>query len=97
MLITPRYVEVWDFLHNHQVPILNIKVADSALNCLKVIDDGTHYFHHIMSQSCHQIHESGRLLCVGAADGTTSLIQLDESLATCSKLDRTNANDMFDR
>ena len=44
-----------------------------------------------------QIHESGRLLCVGAADGTSSLIQLDESLATCSKLDRTNANDMFDR
>ena len=38
MMITPRYVEVWDFLHNHQVPILNIKVADSALNCLKVID-----------------------------------------------------------
>ena len=30
------YVEVWDFLHNHQVPILNIKVADSALNCIKV-------------------------------------------------------------
>ena len=25
------------------------------------------------------------------------MIQLDESLATCSKLDRTNANDMFDR
>ena len=72
------YVEVWDFLHNHQVPILNIKVADSALNCVK-------------------IHETGRLLCVGASDGTTSLIQLDESLATCSKLDRTNANDMFDR
>ena len=46
---------------------------------------------------CLQIHESGRLLCVGAADGTTSLIQLDESLASCSKLDRTNANDMFDR
>ena len=44
-----------------------------------------------------QIHESGRLVCVGAADGTSSLIQLDESLATCSKLDRTNANDMFDR
>ena len=44
-----------------------------------------------------QIHETGRLLCVGASDGTTSLIQLDESLATCSKLDRTNANDMFDR
>ena len=39
MMITPRYVEVWDFLHNHQVPILNIKVADSALNCLKVISD----------------------------------------------------------
>ena len=37
------------------------------------------------------------MLCVGASDGTTSLIQLDESLATCSKLDRTNANDMFDR
>ena len=37
------------------------------------------------------------MLCVGAADGTSSLIQLDESLATCSKLDRTNANDMFDR
>ena len=36
-------------------------------------------------------------MCVGASDGTTSLIQLDESLATCSKLDRTNANDMFDR
>ena len=71
-------MEVWDFLHNHQVPILNIKVADSALNCVK-------------------IHETGRLLCVGASDGTTSLIQLDESLATCSKLDRTNANDMFDR
>ena len=34
---------------------------------------------------------------MGAADGTSSLIQLDESLATCSKLDRTNANDMFDR
>ena len=34
---------------------------------------------------------------MGASDGTTSLIQLDESLATCSKLDRTNANDMFDR
>ena len=31
------YVEVWDFLHNHQVPILNIKVADSAINCMKVI------------------------------------------------------------
>ena len=46
---------------------------------------------------CLEIHESGRLLCVGAADGTTSLIQLDESLASCSKLDRTNANDMFDR
>ena len=96
MMITPRYVEVWDFLHNHQVPILNIKVADSALNCLKVIDK-TLSFHQNMSQSWLQIHESGRLLCVGAADGTTSLIQLDESLATCSKLDRTNANDMFDR
>ena len=30
-------MEVWDFLHNHEVPILNIKVADSALNCLKVV------------------------------------------------------------
>lgn len=25
------------------------------------------------------------------------MIQLDDSLASCSKLDRTNANDMFDR
>ena len=58
--------------------IAALKVADSALNCVK-------------------IHETGRLLCVGASDGTASLIQLDESLATCSKLDRTNANDMFDR
>ena len=88
-------MEVWDFLHNHQVPILNIKVADSPLNCLKVIDMET--FHQNITKSCPQIHESGRLLCVGAADGTTSLIQLDESLASCSKLDRTNANDMFDR
>ena len=37
------------------------------------------------------------MLCVGASDGSTSVIQLDESLSTCSKLDRTNANDMFDR
>ena len=28
---------------------------------------------------------------------SASLIQLDNSLASCSKLDRTNANDMFDR
>ena len=33
------------------------------------------------------------LLCSRSA----SLIQLDQSLASCSKLDRTNANDMFDR
>ena len=88
-------MKVWDFLHNHQVPILNIKVADAALNCIK-------------------IHETGRMVCVGSSDGTSSLIQLDDSLATCrfnignyytqyemeqlcSKLDRTNANDMFDR
>ena len=30
------YVEVSDFLHNHKVPILPIKVADAALNCIKV-------------------------------------------------------------
>ena len=34
----------------------------------------------------------GMFLCRSA-----SLIQLDNSLASCSKLDRTNANDMFDR
>lgn len=44
-----------------------------------------------------QIHEAGGLICVGAADGSASLIQLDSSLASCSKLDRTNASDMFDR
>ena len=37
-----RYVEVWDFLHNHEVPILNIKVADSPLNCLKVTNASCH-------------------------------------------------------
>lgn len=30
------YVEVWDFLHNHKVPILHIKVADYSLNCMNV-------------------------------------------------------------
>ena len=54
--------------------------------------------HQSMSNySILQIHKSGRMMCVGASDGSTSVIQLDESLSTCSKLDRTNANDMFDR
>ena len=38
------YVEVWDFLHNHKAPILPIKVADAALNCIKVVL----YHHHIL-------------------------------------------------
>ena len=43
-------MEVWDFLHNHQVPILNIKVADSPLNCLKVIDgNSSSKYHKVMS------------------------------------------------
>ena len=43
------------------------------------------------------MHGSGQLMAVGGADGVSSLIQLDKSLTNCSKLDRTNANDMFDR
>ena len=36
-------------------------------------------------------------MSVGAGDGSTSILQVDENLMSNSKLDRTNASDMFER
>ena len=44
-----------------------------------------------------QIDGSGKMICAGAGDGTTSVLKLDESLINNSKLDRNNASDMFER
>ena len=44
-----------------------------------------------------QIDGTGKMICAGAGDGTTSVLKLDESLINNSKLDRNNASDMFER
>ena len=44
-----------------------------------------------------QIDGTGKMICAGAGDGTTSVLKLDESLLNNSKLDRNNASDMFER
>ena len=44
-----------------------------------------------------QVDEAGKLVSVGAGDGSTSILQLDENLMSNSKLDRNNASDMFER
>ncbi|KAK5639983.1 hypothetical protein RI129_010794 [Pyrocoelia pectoralis] len=47
--------------------------------------------------SCLRIHEQGRLIAVGTAKGTTSLVQVTENLATSSKQDKSLLNAMFER
>ena len=53
--------------------------------------------HIFLSYLLYQVHKAGELLCVGDSHGSASVIELDHSLATCTKLDRGNAGDMFDR
>ena len=44
-----------------------------------------------------QIDDGGCLVGVGAGDGTTSVVRLDQSLVVNTKLNRNNATDMFER
>ena len=44
-----------------------------------------------------QVHKAGQLIRVGDSRGSASVIELDKSLVNSSKLDRSNASDMFDR
>ena len=50
-----------------------------------------------LSQNFVKIDEAGKLVSVGSGDGSTSILQVDENLMSNSKLDRTNASDMFER
>ena len=61
-------MEVWDFLYQQKGPILPIKVADYPLLCMKVREDG-------METTATQIDGSGKMICVGAGDGTTSILR----------------------
>ena len=45
----------------------------------------------------NQIEDGGRLVGVGAGDGCTTVVRLDESLIDNTKLNRNNASDMFER
>ena len=44
-----------------------------------------------------QVHESGRLVGVGAGDGSTSVLSLEPELVTASKAERATALDMLER
>ena len=59
-------LDAWDVLYQHTGPILSTMVADEALNCVKV-------------------HDQGCLVAVGCNNGTTSLLELSDSLSICHK------------
>ncbi|XP_023322611.1 dynein intermediate chain 2, axonemal [Eurytemora carolleeae] len=42
-------------------------------------------------------NEKGSLLCVGAGDGSTSILKMDPRLLTANRLERSNTMEMFDR
>ena len=44
-----------------------------------------------------QVHDSGRLVGVGAGDGSTSVLSLDPELVTATKAERGTALDMLER
>ena len=61
-------MEVWDFLYQQKGPILPVKVADYPLLCMKVREEG-------METTVTQIDGTGKMICAGAGDGTTSILR----------------------
>ena len=90
-------LEIWDFLYQQKGPILPVKVADYPLLSMKVITTFSFEEQSLDKEMVSQIDGTGKMICAGAGDGTTSVLKLDESLINNSKLDRNNASDMFER
>lgn len=51
----------------------------------------------LASQPLSQVHDSGRLVGVGAGDGSTSILSLEPELVTATKAERGTALDMLER
>ena len=90
-------LEIWDFLYQQKGPILPVKVADYPLLSMKVTTTFSFEEQSLDKEMVSQIDGTGKMICAGAGDGTTSVLKLDESLINNSKLDRNNASDMFER
>ena len=92
-------LEIWDFLYQQKGPILPVKVADYPLLSMKVTKKFSFWMENniLDKEMVSQIDGTGKMICAGAGDGTTSVLKLDESLINNSKLDRNNASDMFER
>ena len=86
-------LDCWDILYNHSVPVLQVKIADHPLYCIKLdpVRDSTLTF------CCIDCFQTGKFVGLGAGDGSSVVGTFSDSLLDNNKVERGNTNDMFER
>ena len=84
-------VDVWDYYHRQNEVALSHKVGDAPLSCIALSGESTSTDRGATGPS------AGKLMAVGDAEGTVSLVQLSDSLALPQANERAAIVGMFER
>ena len=86
-------LDCWDILYNHSVPVLQVKIADHPLYCIKLdpVRGSARTF------CCIDCFQTGKFVGLGAGDGSSVVGTFSDSLLDNNKVERGNTNDMFER
>ena len=79
-------MDVWDYYYKQNDPTLSVKVTDKPLTAFNIQGDGA-----------TSDPTAGRLVTVGAADGSATLMELCEGLSVMQPNEKQTINQMFER
>ena len=92
-------LDCWDILYNHSVPVLQVKIADHPLYCIKLdpVRDTIFISSNMFAVSIVYCFQTGKFVGLGAGDGSSVVGTFSDSLLDNNKVERGNTNDMFER
>ena len=92
-------LDCWDILYNHSVPVLQVKIADHPLYCIKLDPVRATIFisSYMFAVSIVYCFQTGKFVGLGAGDGSSVVGTFSDSLLDNNKVERGNTNDMFER
>ena len=79
-------MDVWDYYYKQSDPTLSVKVTDKPLTAFNIQGEGA-----------TSDPAAGRLVTVGAADGSATLMELCDGLAVMQPNEKPTINQMFER
>ena len=89
------FMEAWDVIETQHSPIMTVKVQEGPLHCLSAHPEVTCLFTNfpvLWTYLDQGFPTQGFLVCVGGDSGDASLLELSNSLVTCTKAEKVCKN-----